>query len=75
MISEINNELNKRKEMDTGEELRYLARSSANTRTNKPGFLEHAYYHFLQQSKNEAHSTRFSEIMDASSKKGKIVKP
>ena len=62
MVSGINNELNKRREMDTGDELRYLARCSTNTRMNRLGFLEHAYYHFKQQSKNEVNNIRFSDV-------------
>ena len=75
MVREINNELDKRREMDIGDELRYLARCSANTRTGQLGFLEHAYYHFKQQSKSEAQQARFSDVLDANLKQGSIDKP
>ena len=70
MVSDLNNELIKRHEMDTGAELRYLARRAASKRTGSISFLEHAYYHFVQQKRNEACDTHFSDILDAKSKDG-----
>jgi len=75
MVRDINNDLDKRREMDTGEELRYLARCSANTRIKSPGFLEHAYRQYMQQNKNETHNSRFSQLLGTIYKNGEKDKP
>ena len=71
MVNDINDELIRRQGMDTGEELRYLARRSVNTNINRLGFLEHAYHEFLQQNKTNNINTGFSELLDANLKTGK----